>query len=155
MILVSSCLCGECCKYSGGHNKCDALLLKYEEEELLKICPEQLGGLTTPREPAEIKGATANEVLNGKGGVYTKSGKNVTKAFIQGAEEVLKIAQTYHIQKAILKANSPSCGKGKVYNGAFNGTLIEGNGITTELLIKAGIEVITEEDLDKSIKRHR
>ena len=97
-----------------------------------------MGGLTTPREPSEI--------LSKK--VISKSGKNVTINFKRGAEEALMLAQKFNVKKALLKSKSPSCGCGQIYDGTFSGNLIKGDGITTELLKKHGIEVITEKDLN-------
>lgn len=105
---------------------------------IVPICPEQLGGLTTPRVPSEIKN---NSVVN-------KAGIDVTMQFERGANEVLKILNFQDIKVVILKQFSPSCGNGKIYNGDFNGTVISGKGKTTELLERNGISVYTEEDLD-------
>ena len=137
MILVSACLAGIPCRYNGESklNKDVKQLIK--DGEALFVCPEQLGGLTTPRPPAEII----------KGRVIDKDGRDVTKEFLKGAEITLELARTYKCKKAILKARSPSCGKGKIYDGTFTGTLIEGNGITAEILVKNGIKVIDEDDI--------
>lgn len=147
MILVSSCLCGEKCKYSGGDNYSQAVMDYCKGREMVKVCPEVMGGLSTPRLPAEIINGTAEDVLMGKGKVVNKEGEDVTMAFIKGAKAVLELAETHHIKEAILKAHSPSCGKGKVYDGHFCGRLIEGNGLTAQLLLDAGLVVKTEKDL--------
>lgn len=149
MILVSSCLCGEKCKYNGGDNLNSSVMAYCSQKDIVKVCPEVLGGLSTPRIPSEIVGGTASDVLAGKAKVINKEGVDVTKEFVRGAHIALKKARELNISKAILKANSPSCGKGKVYNGLFNNELIPGNGITAELFIKEGIEVISEEDLQE------
>ena len=104
----------------------------------IPVCPEQLGGLTTPREISEIK----------DGRVITKSGKDETEQVQRGAVETLKIAKSVNATEAILKARSPSCGKGQIYDGGFSGKLVEGNGLAGELLIKNGIKVMTEEELE-------
>ena len=104
---------------------------------MIPICPEQLGGLSTPREPSEQRG---NKVI-------TKSGKDVTENFVKGAKEVLKLARLFGIKEAILKQRSPSCGYGQIYDGTFSGTVIKGDGVTTALLKINGIKVISEEDL--------
>jgi len=104
---------------------------------LIPVCPEQMGGLSTPRETAEKK----------KGKVITKSGKDVTLNFKKGAREVLKIAKLLGIKKAILKQRSSSCGCGKIYDGTFSGKVIKGDGVTAALLKRNKIKVITEEDL--------
>jgi len=110
----------------------------FKKGELIPVCPEQLGGLSTPREPAEIKKT---------GKVFTKSGKNVTKSFSKGAKQTLKIAKYLGIKKAILKTGSPSCGSGLIYDGTFSKKLIKGDGVTAFLLRRNGIKVITEENL--------
>lgn len=147
MILVSSCLCGEKCKYNGGDNKNEAVMTLCEREPHIKVCPEVLGGLSTPRVPAEIIGGSAQDVLQGNAKIYTKTGMDVTAAFLKGAERVVSLLEHYPIEKAILKAKSPSCGKGKIYDGHFKGCLIEGNGVTAQALMNKGIKVITEEEL--------
>ncbi len=133
-IIVSACLLGTCCRYDGKDNKVHTLSNLPEGCHLIPVCPEQLGGLPTPRVPAERRHHR----------VYTKEGLDVTKEFTQGAEEALKLAKQFHCKLAILKERSPSCGKGMIYDGSFQKRLIEGNGLTTDLLIKNGIEVIGE-----------
>ncbi len=140
-ILVSACLLGVNCRYSGtGAAHEDIITLKYKHN-LIPICPEQLGGLPTPRNPVEI--------VNGK--AKDKQGKDFTKEFRGGAVEALQIAQTLDCELAILKSNSPSCGNKKVYDGTFAGKLIEGQGITAKLLMEHGIEVISEEEVQKVV----
>ena len=136
-ILVSACLLGTNCKYNGSNNKNDKVLEYIKDKEVIPICPEIMGGLPTPRTPSEI---VDNKVL-------TKDGLDVTNNYLKGAEEVLYLAKLFNIKKAILKSKSPSCGKGKIYDGTFNNKLIDGNGITTNLLINNGIEVINELEL--------
>lgn len=134
-ILVSACLLGVACRYDGkskGVSKIENLL---KTHTLIPICPEQLGGLPTPRFPSEK--------LNEK--VINNKGIDVTLEYRKGAEEALKIAKLFNCKIAILKAKSPSCGFGKIYDGSFSKTLIEGNGITAQLLIENGIEVFTED----------
>ncbi|MCD6412065.1 DUF523 domain-containing protein [bacterium] len=135
--LCSACLLGVKCRYDGKSNLNRKVLKLAKKEILIPVCPEQLGGLPTPREKAEQKG----------GRVITQSGKDVTKNFIRGAQEVLKIAKRLKIKEAILKQRSPSCGSGQIYDGSFKGKVIKGDGITAKLLKKHGIKVITEEDL--------
>lgn len=147
MILVSSCLCGEKCKYNGGDNFNKEVIEYLLSQEVVRVCPEVMGGLSTPRTPAEIVGGSAQDVLQGKAKVMTKAGEDVTSAFLTGASKTLELAKQFQIKKAILKAKSPSCGKGKVYDGTFNGQIIEGNGITAELLLKEGIQVMTEVEI--------
>ena len=147
MILVSSCLCGEKCKYSGGDNYSPQVMAYCEGKEMVQVCPEVLGGLSIPRKPAEIVGGTAQDVLEGEAKILNNQGEDVTEFFVKGAKKVLEIAREHQVNEAILKANSPSCGKGQVYNGEFKGILMEGNGITAQLLIKEGITVKTEKEL--------
>lgn len=147
MILVSSCLCGEKCKYSGGDNYSEAVMAYCKDKDMIQVCPEVMGGLSIPRSPAEIIGGTAQDVLEGRAKVVSKDGRDFTSAFVKGAKEVLEIAKANQVEEAILKANSPSCGKGMIYDGSFGGKLIEGNGLTVQLLLNAGIKVKTEKDL--------
>ncbi|MCD6247463.1 MAG: DUF523 domain-containing protein [Candidatus Diapherotrites archaeon] len=137
MKLCSACLLGIKCRYDGKDNLNERVIELAKREKLIPVCPEQLGGLPTPREPAEIQG---NRVV-------TYSGKDVTEYFERGAKKVLKIAKLLGIKEAILKQKSPSCGSGKIYDGTFSGRIIEGDGITARLLKKNGIRVISEEEL--------
>ena len=132
-ILVSACLLGTNCKYNGGNNYDPSIDEYLKDYEIIPICPEVLGGLSTPRHPSEIKD---NKVINNKG-------EDVTSFFIKGAELTLEIAKKHNVKKALLKAKSPSCGNGKIYDGTFTDTLTEGDGITTKLLKENGIEIIT------------
>lgn len=145
MKIISSCLCGVNCKYSGGNNNREKYMDMLKNGECIPLCPEQLGGLTTPRNPAEILGS-AKGVLEGRDKVVDNEGNDVTANFLRGAEEVLRIAKLFNIKEAILKEGSPSCGRNYIYNGEFNGTKIKGMGVTTYLLSINGIEVTTEED---------
>jgi len=141
MILVSACLVGINCKYNGGNNYNEKIFELVKKGEAIPICPEQLGGLQTPRIPSEIK------IIDGKRHVINKEGEDVTQNFEKGAEEVLELAKKLNIKKAILQPRSPSCGVGKIYSGNFNGELIKGNGILAELFIKNGIEVFMPDDI--------
>ncbi len=125
------------CRYNGKEKPNNKILELLKKENLIPVCPEQLGGLPTPREPAERRGSK----------VLTKSGEEVTSNFEEGAKEVLKIAKIFNIKEAILKQRSPSCGCGMVYDGTFSNKLINGDGITTALLKKNGIRVVSEENL--------
>jgi uncharacterized protein YbbK (DUF523 family) len=147
MILVSGCLCGINCKYNGGNNLNERILKLFREGRAIPICPEQLGGQSTPRAAHEIHGGTGAQVLDGECRVIGPDGDDdVTSEFIKGAEETLKIAKECGVKVVILKARSPSCGFGKVYDGTFSGTLRAGNGVTAELLYRNGIKVLTELD---------
>ncbi|WP_177162865.1 DUF523 domain-containing protein [uncultured Fusobacterium sp.] len=138
-ILISGCLLGLKCRYDGKEKKLSEIEKLIELYNLIPVCPEQLGGLPTPRIPAERV----------KDRVITQVGVDVTKEYQIGAEEALKIAKLYNCKKAILKEKSPSCGCGKIYDGTFSRNLIVGNGVTAELLLKNGIEVFGESEVDK------
>lgn len=142
MIGVSSCLCGINCKYSGGNNLNKKILKLVNEGKAVAICPEQLGGLKTPRNPAEII------EKDGEIKVITEAGVDVTGEFLLGAKRALDIIKVLGIKKVILQRRSPSCGFGKIYDGTFSGKLISGNGLTTRLFLENGIEVISDEEYD-------
>lgn len=138
-IIVSACLLGINCKYNGGNNhnpQMDRVLKQYH---VIPVCPEQLGGLRTPRPPAEIK--------NNK--VVRQNGEDVTAYFEKGAQETLGIAILFSVKTAILKDKSPSCGKNFIYNGNFEEQLIKGEGITTSLLLENNIRIVSENELCK------
>ena len=137
MILVSACLVGKNCKYNGENNKNEKVLEFLADKEYITICPEVLGGLPTPRVPSEIKG---DKVIN-------KEGEDVTKSFVSGALKALEIAKEYNPELIILKAKSPSCGLGKIYDGSFSNTLKDGNGIACQMLIDNGYKIITEKEI--------
>jgi len=135
--IVSACLMGENCKYNGGNNYNKEVVEFLKDKEFIKVCPECLGGLDTPRVPSEI---IENKVIN-------KEGIDVTKEYNLGAEKTLDIALDNGISCAIFKSKSPSCGCGLIYDGTFSKKLIVGDGVTTSLLKENGICVISEEDL--------
>ena len=148
MKLISACLLGIKCAWDGQDiYKSDRVIELLNSETLIPFCPEQLGGLRTPRAPQEIQGGTGEDVLDGKCKVLNINGEDVTQEFINGAEETLKIAKLFHIEEFIGKSRSPSCGCGQIYDGTFSRKLIDGDGVTTALLKRNGIRVITEEDL--------
>ena len=135
-ILVSGCLAGFNCRYDGGNNLVPEIRQLVEDGLAVTACPEQLGGLPTPRIPSERMGSK----------VMSREGADVTDEFKAGAEAALRIALENGCRAAILKSRSPSCGKGCIYNGQFTGELVPGNGVTTDLLLHHGIEVLTEEE---------
>jgi len=148
MKIISACLLGIRCAWSGDDRyKNERAIELSKVEPLIPVCPEQLGGLPTPRVPQEIQGGTGDDVLDNKCGVVNKDGEDVTREFIRGAEETLKIAWQLNIKEFIAKSGSPSCGCGRIYNGTFSGKLIDGDGVTTALLRKNRIRIIPEEDL--------
>ena len=140
-IIVSACLLGENCKYSGGNNKCDEVIALAEKFEIIPVCPECFGGLPIPRVPSEIR----------DGRVYSKTGEDLTEAFLSGAEQTLYIAKEANAPCAVLKENSPSCGFGKIYDGTFSGNKIDGNRITAQLLYDNEIQVFGESRVKKLI----
>ena len=141
MILVSACLVGINCKYSGGNNYNQKIFDLVKEGKAIPICPEQLGGLNTPRKPVELK------VINGKRYAIDNEGNDLTENFERGALEVLNLAKDLNINKAILQPRSPSCGVNKIYSGNFDNKLVDGNGILAELLKKNGIDVLTPNEI--------
>lgn len=154
MFIVSACLIGNNCRYDGRNNynkKLNELLIK---GLLIPVCPEQMGGMTTPREPHEIIGGTGADVLEGRARVISIKGSDSTINFIKGAEETLKLAKNINASAALLKSKSPSCGVGRIYDGTFSKTLINGNGVTAELLLINNIKVFTEEDIEEFIKAY-
>ncbi len=146
MFLVSGCLLGIDCKYSGGNNRLDLLIDYLADKKVAIVCPEQLGGLSTPRSPAEIQGGDGRDVLWGKARVISQEGKDVTENFIKGARETLKIARLWKIKKAIFKERSPSCGSREIYDGTFSGRVVAGCGVTTALLRENSIKVYREDE---------
>jgi len=133
-LLISACLMGAACRYDGGRNAVMGLDRLLDRYHLIPVCAEQLGGLPTPRVPAERQG---NRVLN-------KDGQDVTAEFEAGAAEVLRLAKQFGCRKALLKERSPSCGHGLIYDGSFTGRKIPGSGVTAELLTRHGIQVYGE-----------
>jgi len=142
---VSTCLVGVHTQWDGETNQVDDLVEWVRSGQAVFLCPEQLGGLTTPREPAEIEpGKTAKDVLAGNARVVTNTGKDVTEQFVRGAQEVLAFCQALEIETAILAANSPSCGSEQTYDGTHSGTLRPGRGVAAELLAQNGIQVYNQ-----------
>lgn len=153
MILVSSCLLGFNCRYNGGNNIDKDLVEFLKDKEYIIACPEQLGGLPTPRSSCEIVAGEGKDVLDGKCKIIDKQGEDVTIPFIKGAEETLKIAKLYNINMAILKKRSPSCGSINIYDGSFDGKIKKGSGVTAELLRKNNILVLNEENYIEFISK--
>lgn len=143
MIIISACLCGCDCKYNGKNNKNESCVELLKRGKAVLVCPEQLGGMTTPRVPSEI---LKND---GKISVISKEGKDVSKEFKKGAKEALKIAKLVDAKVAILKNGSPSCGSKNIYDGTFSGNKIKGEGITAKLFVENGIEVFSEDEAHK------
>ena len=139
VIVVSGCLLGFDCRYKGDNCANEKILELAKHNVIIGICPEQMGGLATPRDPAEQCG----------GRVITKNGVDVTEQYTRGALAALKLAQLNRADFAILKAKSPSCGSGIIYDGSFTGTKIPGDGIAAGLFKQNGIKVYTENELDE------
>lgn len=146
MYLISACLLGVKCKYDGGDNHCPSLADPGGSKILIPVCPEQLGGLATPRMACEIRGGDGHAVWDNSAGVFRKDGHEVTGRFKKGAEQVLRLALLLGVEGAIFKSGSPSCGCGRIRDGSFKGFYREGDGVTTALLKKHGIAVFTEAD---------
>ncbi len=138
-VIISACLLGADCKYDGGNNCLPEETIEKltEKYELIPVCPECYGGLTTPRTPSERTGDK----------VVSQTGADVTEQFNKGASTALYLAELFGARTAILKANSPSCGSGTIYDGTFTGTLVSGDGVTAELLKAHGINIIDENAL--------
>lgn len=142
-LLISACLLGVACRYDGASRPLDeaaldALRARYQ---LVPVCPEVLGGLPTPRLPAE----------RGPDGVHNAHGENVTAQFFRGAAEALRLSAFFGCKLALLKSRSPSCGSGEIYDGFFSGTLRPGDGVTAETLKANGVTVYDETQLDRLI----
>ena len=141
-LLVSACLLGACCRYDGASREHPLAKKLAERYPLIPVCPEQLGGLPTPRPPAERRGER----------VVTQSGDDVTERYRRGAEETLRLCRMLDCEAAVLKERSPSCGAGAVYDGTFSGVLASGDGVTAALLRDGGIPVYGEYQIEKLLK---
>lgn len=144
-IMISACLLGCKCRYDGKDNliKGVAELENNPNYKVISICPEQMGGLTTPRTPGEVY----------KDKVITSIGEDITHAFEKGAKKSLEIALSQNVQQAILKSKSPSCGYGEIYDGTFTRTMKKGNGFTAQLLAEHGIEILNENNYKQKLKK--
>lgn len=147
MKLISACLLGVKCRWDREDNRNDKALELVKRETLVPVCPEQLGGLSTPRARQEIQGGTGRDVLEKRAKVINEEGNDITEQFVKGAEETLKIANLFQVKEFIGKSYSPSCSCSKIYDGTFSGELIAGRGVTAELLMRNGIKIREEENL--------
>ncbi len=136
-IVVSACLLGENCKYSGGNNRSEELLALFSGHEVIPVCPEVLGGLPVPRTPAEIVDGT----------VINRDGGSINDEFLRGASAALEICMQNKPDLVILQPRSPSCGVGRVYDGTFSGKLVPGNGVFAALALKNGFRVASAEQI--------
>jgi uncharacterized protein YbbK (DUF523 family) len=150
-ILVSPCLIGIRTRWNEDREEIEDLINLVKSGQAVFMCPEQIGGLTTPRDPSEIEpGKTAKDVLNGDARVLTPTGKDVTKQFVVGAQRILEFCQRMGVEVAVLKSGSPSCGSQRTFDGTFTDTKIVGKGITGELLDQNGIKVYNENNFQTS-----
>jgi uncharacterized protein YbbK (DUF523 family) len=145
-VLVSACLAGRACRFDGSASPDDWVGRLVASGQAVLVCPEVDGGLGTPRPPAEIVGGSGDDVLAGRARVVTSDGTDVTDAYIVGAERALATAVRSGARLAVLKARSPSCGRGAIYDGSFSETTAAGDGVTAALLRANGIEVVSDEE---------
>ena len=136
--LASACLVGVRCRYDGTAKPSEAILSLYRKGLIIPVCPEQLGGLPTPRKKSGIVSGTGGDVLDGSARVRDGDGADVTEQFVRGAMEVVALARMLRIEKAYMKERSPSCGPGTVYSG---GRLIQGNGVCAAALLRENVEI--------------
>ena len=148
-VLVSACLLGNKVRYNGRDLPCDNDVLKkwLGEGRVVTVCPEVLGGLPTPRAPAEIQNGDGEDVLRSQARIFDNAGVDVSELFIAGAELALKLCQEHQIQVAILTESSPSCGSTMIYDGEFTHTKKQGLGVTSALLVKNGIRVFSQHNI--------
>lgn len=138
-LLVSACLAGLPCRYDGRSKPDPEVVALVDAGDAVPVCAEQLGGMGTPRPPAEIVGGDGHDVLAGRARVLTDSGEDVTEEFLRGARATADLARAHGVEAAILQARSPSCGCGRIYDGSHSGTLVEGDGVLAALLQTVGI----------------
>ncbi|MBN3006418.1 DUF523 domain-containing protein [Chromobacterium alkanivorans] len=153
-LLVSACLLGQAVRYDGQAKPLaehDWARLR-RDFTLIPACPECMGGLPTPRPAAELRGGDGAAALRGQATVETAAGEDVSAAFLRGAQASLRLAQAHGCRQALLKANSPSCGTRRIYDGEFSGMLKDGEGVAASLLRQAGIEVCSEEDMAERLR---
>lgn len=146
MILISACLCGIHCRYDGAHNLISECRALYMNHNAIIVCPEIMGGLSTPRCPCEIQDGDGSDVLKKRARVITAAGVDCSDAFIKGAQLTSALAKRYKVNLAVFKSHSPSCGVRCIYDGSFSRTLRTGSGVTAALLQAQNIQVITETD---------
>lgn len=139
MILVSACLAGMDCAWDGRNRLDPEAKDLVDKGKAISVCPEILGGRPVPRTRTEIKGGCGSDVLDGMAKVFDEQGKDVTQEFLKGAYKALDMVKRYDIKEAVLKSKSPSCGIGKIYDGSFAKSLINGDGVTAALLKRNGI----------------
>lgn len=150
-ILISACLMGQKVRYNGKDllQETEGFQALKQRHELISLCPEVAGGLSTPRPPAEVQNGSAAKVFEQQAKVIATTGVDVTAEFISGAEHALALCKAHDIHFAVLTESSPSCGRNKVYDGSFSGHKIEGMGLTAYLLEKNGIRVFSQFEIEK------
>ncbi len=147
-LVVSACLLGVRCRYDGRSKAYEKVVQYLDGRHVMPVCPEQLGGLPTPRPKAEIEeGKRGIDVFLNEAEVYTEEGRRVTDAFRKGAEETWRLARLLGAEEALLKERSPSCGLTQIYSGRFDSELRKGTGVTAALLSRKGLEVFSEQNL--------
>ena len=146
-VLVSACLAGRACRFDGRANPDDEVERLVSEGRAVLVCPEEDGGLGTPRPAAEIVGGDGTDVLEGRARVLTRAGLVVSEEYLDGARVAQRRAREAGVEVAILKSRSPSCGRGCIYDGTFARNVRQGDGVTAALLQREGIEVVTEEQV--------
>ena len=152
MTLVSSCLAGFAVRYNGADSLEENVRKLLESGEAVAVCRELMGGFVTPREPAEIVGGDGDDVLDGAAQVIERSGADVTESYLRGAQLTLDQAREIGADTVILKENSPSCGSMAIYNGNFAGVKVAGHGVTSALLRRHGIRVLSENNYRKALE---
>jgi uncharacterized protein YbbK (DUF523 family) len=152
-VMVSACLAGVNCVYDGTNRYHPVFGDMAAQKQAVLFCPEALGGMTTPHSPSEIQNGDGRDVVAGRARVVSKDGVDVTDLFLEGARRTLNLAGRRGATRAILKARSPSCGCGKIYDGTFTRALRDGEGVTTALLRENGIEVMSDEEYLETLKK--
>jgi uncharacterized protein YbbK (DUF523 family) len=147
MVLLSACLMGRKCAYDGGSAKEEISIA--EDHRAAPVCPEVMGGLSTPRTRAEIVGGNGFDVLDGRARVLTQLGEDVTEAYLAGAQDTLRVARKTGASSAVLQDYSPSCGCRLISDGSFRRSRVEGVGVTAALLLRNGIKVIAHHEYGK------
>jgi uncharacterized protein YbbK (DUF523 family) len=155
-IMLSACLAGVPCVYDGSHKAHPVFEEMARKGAAVLFCPEVLGGLKVPHPPSEIAGGDGGVVLRGRARVVSRDGCDVTVFFVRGAKKALAMAKKNEVKKAVMKARSPSCGCGRIYDGTFSRVLVDGDGVTAALFKENGIEVVSDEEyLRLETKSHR
>lgn len=152
MLGISACLAGVCCRYDGQANEISALKQLVADQKAVIVCPEVLGGLPTPRTPAEIVGGDGFAVWEGRARVVDQTGCDVTLAFQQGAKRAYEKLQAAQVTTLILKAKSPSCGSRLIYDGTFSGVKVNGVGVATAYFKNHGLTIYSEENWQKALR---